>query len=298
MDHLHKRHAGLSWQSRPSDLQTIGKVINSATSSSSHFQSKLKMKTPFKKTLNLTHFVRIPIVTRASLPQILTSYNRVKEDTVSANIPKGAFKHPANLHLPLGELSLPTPSHVEAASKLLRSAIARQEDRPFTVRVVGIGHSLTSHEPRSLSRVLRLYSRIEDPTTSLQRLCHNIRSTLLDKGLMKLDPCQRSTIPFQVKLIDTKRLTRGPIMGEQQKWLLRPRFDATDRKYKDFVLMKDVHLQEIHISAIGLKEVLYENVVVPGYRNIATLSLPGFDADSAEPLETELDEIVPVITPQ
>lgn len=142
----------------------------------------------FKETLNLTHFVRIQLVTRASLPQISTSYSRIQEDALSAVIPQGAFTHPANLHLPLGPLSLPTPSHVEAALKVLRSAIARQGDRPVTVHIVGIEDSLVSNVPRSLSKVMALYSRIQDPTNFLQSLCQNVRSTLLDKGLLKLHP--------------------------------------------------------------------------------------------------------------
>lgn len=197
-----------------------------------------------KQALNLTHFVRIPLATRASLSQILTSYSRVKEDTLSAVIPKGAFTHPANLHLPLGTLSLPTRSHVEAALNVLKSAITRQGDQPFTVRVVGIGDTQVSLSPRKLSGVMGLYSRIEDPTTSLQGFCQNVCSELLDEGLLKLIPGEKFTPPLQVRVISTKRLTRDPVMGKRQKFQLRPRFDATDlhRKYKDFVFLKDLQL--------------------------------------------------------
>lgn len=48
---------------------------------------------------------------------------------------------------------------------------------------------------------------------------------------------------------------------------------------------------------MGLKEVLYDNVVVAGYRNIATFPLPGVDADGAEPLQSELEDSIPVWTP-
>ena len=145
-----------------------------------------------------------------------------------------------------------------------------------------------------------LYSGIQDPTNSLQSFCHNVRSAFLDEGLLKLNLGEKLIpLPLQVPVVATRRLTRDPIMDEQQKWPLRPRIDATDlhRKYKDSVLMKDVQLQEIHISEIGLKKVLYENIVVPGYRNIATFSLPGFDADGTEPLQTELEARIPVRTP-
>lgn len=43
--------------------------------------------------------------------------------------------------------------------------------------------------------------------------------------------------------------------------------------------MKDVQLQELHISEIGAKKVLYEGIVVAGNRNIATVSLPGTVGD-------------------
>lgn len=128
----------------------------------------------FKQSLNLTHFCRIPLVTRVSLPQILEPYSRLQTDPISAVIPKAAFTHPANLHLTLGELSLPTLSHVEDALELLKSSIARQVDRPLTVHVVGIGKSLVSRNPRDLSSMLMLFSRIEHPTNSLGRFCQGV----------------------------------------------------------------------------------------------------------------------------
>lgn len=89
-------------------------------------------------------------------------------------------------------------------------------------------------------------------------------------------------------------------MGKQREGFLRPRIDATDihRKYKDVVLMKDVRLQELYISEIGLKKVLYEDVVVAGYRNVATVSLPGTAGDGMKPLQIELDASIPVRTPE
>lgn len=70
---------------------------------------------------------------------------------------------------------------------------------------------------------------------------------------------------------------------------VKQRIDATDihHKYKDFVLMKDIQLQELHISEIGLKDALYEDVVVSGYRNVATVFLPGTGGHSMKPLQTE-----------
>lgn len=257
------------------------------------------MSSPQK--LNQTHFVRITLVTRASLPQILESYSRIEKDTISAEIPKGAITHPANLHLSIGPLSLPTPSDLEAALEILRSAIARQDDRPFIAHVVGIGDSMVSREPRDLSRTLRLYSRIEDPTNTLHKFCQRVRTTLRDEGLLRLDPLVQSfQIPFHTKLLNTNRLVRDPVKGKSQKYFLRPRIDATDihRKYKDFVLTKDVQLEELHISEIGLKKVLYEDVLVAGYRNIATVPLPGAAGNVTKPLQTELDVSIPVYDPR
>ena len=290
------------------------KLVIPATSSSSHFQplqgtrldqiSNLtpKMQICFKKTLNLTHFVHIPIATRTSLPQVLTSFSLIENHPVAAVIPKGAFTHPANLHLTLGSLSLPTPSHVEAALRILRSAIVRQGEQPFTIHIVGLGNSLISGMPAGHPRTMALYSRIEETTTSLQSFCQNVRSTVLDKGLLKLNSIQTLTLPFHVKVISTHRLARdpvGPNLVKEPKWPLKPRFDALGlhRKYEDFVLMKDIQLQQIHISEIGLKKVLYDNVIVAGYRNIATVPLPGVDTDGAAPLQTELEASIPVLSP-
>ena len=253
----------------------------------------------WKEALNLTHFVRIALVTRASLPQILRSYSRIQKDTISTVIPQGAFTHPANLHLTLGSLSLPTPSDLVAALEIIRSAIARQDDHPFTVHVVGIGKSLVSREPRDLSRTLRLYSRIEDPTNTFHKFCQRVRTILRDEGLLRLDPLVQSfQIPFHTRLLDTNRLD-GDSVNDKHPRFLRPRIDATDihRKYKDFVLMKDVQLEELHISKIGLKKVLYEDVLVAGYRNIATVPLPGAARNVTKPLQTELGVSIPVYSP-
>lgn len=256
------------------------------------------MPPDLKKVLEMTHFVRIPLVTPASLPQILESYSRIQRDTISAVIPRGAFTHPANLHLTIGSLSLPTPSHVEAALEVLRSAITRQVDRPFTVHLVGIRTSLVTHKPRDLTRTMRLYSRIEDPTNCLQRFCQGVRSTLQDEGLLKQLPWETNELPPQTRLMDTRRLARDSTMAKS-KYYPRPGFDATGihRKYKDCVLMKDVRLQELHISELGRKKVLYEDVMVDGYRNIATLSLPGTAGDGTRPLQSEMVVSIPVRDP-
>ncbi len=256
------------------------------------------MQLHYKKLLDLTHFVRISLVTRASLPQILESYGRVQRDTICAVVPTGGFIHPANLHLTIGSLSLPTPSHIEDALGILRSTVARQADRPLTARVVGIGNSLVSRNPRGLAESIRLFSRIEDSTNSLQGFCQEVHRTLRDEGLLKLDPLQTDQVPLQTSLINTTRLTRGPAMGKNMRYLA-PRFDATDihRKYKDYVMMEGVQLQELHISELGLKKVLYEDVVVAGYRNIATVRLPGTAGDGTKPLQTEMKASVPVRSP-
>ena len=147
---------------------------------------------------------------------------------------------------------------------------------------------------------MRFYSRVEDPTNALQMFSQEDRSTLREKGLLKLDPLQTYQMPLQARVISTDRLPRDPAMSKHQKWPLKQRFDATDihRKYKEVVLMKDVQLQELHISEIGLKKVLYENVVVAGYRNIASVPLPGIAADGTDQLQTELDARIRVRSPE
>ena len=256
-----------------------------------------KMRMSMQEALKVTHFVRIPLVTRTSLPQILESYRRLENDPIFALVPKSALTHPANLHFTLGSLSLPTPSHVEAALKLLESITVRQEDQPLTAHVVGIGNSLASRSPRNLSRDLRLFSRIEDPTNSLQGFCHEVYLGLRDE--FKREFSQTYPIPFQTRVIHTIRSIPEPATGKQRKGL-RTRIDATDilRKCKDVILMKNVKLQELHISEIGLKKVLYEDVAVAGYRNVATVSLPGTAGDGTKPLQTELDASIPVRTPK
>lgn len=147
---------------------------------------------------------------------------------------------------------------------------------------------------------MRLYSRVEDPTNALQMFSQEVRSTLREKGFLKLDPLQTYQMPLQARVISTDRLPRDPAMSKHQKWPLKQRYDATDihRKYKDVVLMKDVQLQELPIREIGLKEVLYENVVLAVYRNIATLYLPSTARDNLKPLKTEMKAGIPAREPR
>lgn len=130
--------------------------------------------------------------------------------------------------------------------------------------------------------------------------CHGAGLDLRDKGLLKRNSLQTYPTPFQTKVMSTIRLARDPATGKQQNWVSKPRFNAQDihRKYKDTVLMKDDRLQELYISEIGLKKVLYEDVVVAGYRNVATVSLPGTTGGGTKPLQTELDASIPVRTPR
>ena len=234
----------------------------------------------------MTHFVRIALVTRASLPKFLDSCTRFQRDAICAVIPKGAFIDPVNLHLTLGALNLPTPSHVETASNLLRSAIAGQRNQPLIAHVVGIGNHSMSRRKENLRKATSLYSRFNDPTGFLQEFCERILFMLRDAGLLKTNAFFTNIVQksLQTRLVSTARLPDHP--GG-----LPPKFDATEihSKYKDYVWMKGVQLQELNITQIGRSKVLYDDVVMDGYRNSAKIVLPGAAGNGTRPPQTEVD---------
>lgn len=81
---------------------------------------------PIRKQLydikyDLTHFIRIPLSTIVSRPQISKAYRQIMDDPVAARIPREAFRDPKRLYISIGELNLPTPSSINAAIRYLHN---------------------------------------------------------------------------------------------------------------------------------------------------------------------------------
>ena len=73
------------------------------------------------KRLRATHFIRIPIATAKSTPQIRRSTEHVAQDPIASALPRFAWLGPNEMKYSLGLLSLETRSHVESAIELLNS---------------------------------------------------------------------------------------------------------------------------------------------------------------------------------
>lgn len=78
--------------------------------------------TNHKDLLRLTHFVCISLSTAGSRPQLEQAFKRFMSDAVAieAGVESEMLVPPARLHVPLGSLSLPTPTRVTAAVEHLR----------------------------------------------------------------------------------------------------------------------------------------------------------------------------------
>ena len=155
--------------------------------------------------------------------------------------------------------------------------------------LVGLGASRTrstsEHSEVHIKNAMCLYAYIEEPMGLLLSLCRGLSQHFPDADLERRDPSQRDRGGleyFQTRVIDTKglksELNSSKPSQKKMKRSLVPRFDARDLcvKYKDVIWAKNVHLDRVCISEIGVYN-SYEDEECVGvrYNDIASVSLPG-----------------------
>lgn len=73
-----------------------------------------------REIYGITHFLRLPLSTYISRPQINESYKQVMNHPVASHIPKQAFLPHSRLHLNLGQLDLESDERYDAAVRHLQ----------------------------------------------------------------------------------------------------------------------------------------------------------------------------------
>ena len=90
------------------------------------------MSNNYKIRLNMTHFIRIPLLNQTSSCQIQDTLEQVASDPVSAAVPLLAYQSLQELKLSIATLSLPTRQSRDRAIALLQHLGTQDWQRVFT----------------------------------------------------------------------------------------------------------------------------------------------------------------------
>lgn len=269
----------------------------------------------FIKAFRLTHFVRIPLSTAGSRPQLDQAYKRVMNDEVAteAGFENEMLVPPVLLRVQLGSLSLDTPARVNAAIEHLRQLDVqsiytqclqrRKSQCPEFELAEGRSelrvkiHGLKNYSRNTdLTRCMLLWAPVIDEAKVLPTLCHAVRSSLERAGLLQIVPLPHQSLneirDTYTPIFDSSRMSTDednnkPSLRElPRKSKLKKRFDATELypKYRDFTWAQDVQLEKISLCKIGLKQIERQGEIVgQGYEEVASIPLPGAPSISTGP---------------
>ncbi|KAI1460879.1 kinase A anchor protein [Annulohypoxylon moriforme] len=224
-----------------------------------------------------THFLCLPLVTRASRHQLSASLSTFSADVTSPDsfaIPEQAVRPLGTLHLTIGVMSFPKDEGLEKAVALLKTLMPRSI--LTSVKAAGAtsatansvpGSDGTTKEPSgspppllsltlrglhsmqpSASRTSVLYASPSDAEGTLQRFCEKLRSTFQEAGLMAVE---NRPLLLHATILNTIYV-KGRKKGRKEKLLI----DASGilDRYDDFVWMEDVPVEKIAICRMGAKK--------------------------------------------
>ncbi|KAI0900809.1 kinase A anchor protein [Annulohypoxylon nitens] len=223
-----------------------------------------------------THFLCLPLVTRASRPQLAASLSAFSADVTSPDsfaIPEQAVRPLGTLHLTLGVMSFPKDEGLEKAVALLKTLAPRSiltgvkaaSASSATADSVGAADgtakepsgssspllSLTLrglHPMQSASKTSVLYVSPTDAEGTLQRFCEKLRSTFQEAGLMVVE---NRPLLLHATILNTIYV-KGRKKGRKEKLLI----DASGilDRYEDYVWMENVPVEKIAICKMGAKK--------------------------------------------
>ncbi len=252
----------------------------------------------------LTHFLRIPLATKVSTPQLIQSLKHVSQDPTAAALPPQVWSNLDQISCHVTSLSLPTPARVESAIRLLEtldlykimseikeapSAVTASAPSDFDSQVT-IGnhvsrfsppfariHGLVEPHSRPLNRLMRLHFRVTDPAFILEQFCSKLAQKFDAHGFV---PVISDKVPgLRALLMNTVYLrTNVPTTHPTRRSYCTPRFEATGfyARYKDYPFTTEFPLERICISEMGLKDVWRNQLCIrTGYREISSVHFPG-----------------------
>lgn len=257
-----------------------------------------------------THFLYIPIGTRASSARLKDALTVIASDPLAAALPRAAWLTVRELRYSIGSLRLQDKKQVNKAIHLLRSPEVRrileecQIEKPTSPSSTATPKSITlrglsfpnDEYEKQCDRVASLSSFIQDSPFDLPRLHDRLKQCFVDQQLSAYGTPHQ--IPAsgkpRVKVMQTTYLTTNELNthprvaknGHRRK----PLVDARDlyTKYEDYVWARDIEIQKLCIGEGGLRDITRNGSVIgQGYREIARVALPGTSDEMLEPEDPE-----------
>lgn len=190
----------------------------------------------------LTHFLCLPL--HHAAPQLARSLAALQHDLVTTQglIPVSAMRPVATLHLTLGVMSLPSPTHLQRAINFLEALdlpALLPPGRPLTVDLRGLA---TMGAPAQTSV---LYAVPHDPTARLQRFAEAVRAAFESAGLVQ--PEQRG-LKLHATVVNTVYArTRG------SRSRSRLTFNAlnTVRRYDGVAFAEGIVVEKVALCRMG-----------------------------------------------
>lgn len=274
--------------------------------------AKLSLRDAYNK--GITHFARLPLSTVISRPQLGKVYEHVCSDPVAVSVPRQSFLPPSRLHINLGNLSLGNPERVDAAIKYIHSLDMetilkeitagmshKSSDQTFLPRPPDLRVNIRGFKIKgsnlSLDNRIDLWAPVIDNRGILTPFCNAIRRSLARVEFLTANLEDRSAadqiLEPSVNIISTRWLSSNAdninptLVAAGVKRKMRPRFDATELypKYRELTWASDVQLEKLSICRLGLRDIYKEGRLVgQGYKEIASVQLPGAPSVSSEPL--------------
>lgn len=254
---------------------------------------------------SVTHFLRTPLATSKSLPQLLKTLEQIAQDPTTRALPRAAWHSPHQLHVTIASLHLETPSKIEAAIQLLRSLNLSQiakcvhassvdnpptqmnvsepynHDRRGSIKspVVAL-HGLVASKKWQNHPTFSLRCQVTEPKPFLPQFRVLLEHIFARAGLISYAPDTRSR-PTACKIMDTSYLRSEKLKDRLglKGWgyYQIPLFDASDvhLQYTNYPFTNDFPLEKLCISELGLKDVYVEGQKIStGYRDIACVPFP------------------------
>ncbi|KAI1107356.1 kinase A anchor protein [Jackrogersella minutella] len=221
----------------------------------------------------LTHFLCVPLVTRASRHQLSTTLSAFSADVTSPDsfaVPDKAIRPLGTLHLTIGVMSFPKDEGLEKAVALLKTQVPKAVLANVKVAEATPATSDSAREPdgktkepcglpplfvtlkglksmQTVSKTSVLYTSPVDGEGTLQRLCKNLQSIFEEAGLMVPDS--------RPLLLHATIMNTIYIKGRHRKGgkLTIDARGILDR-YDDYVWMEDVPVEKIAICKMGAKK--------------------------------------------
>ena len=260
------------------------------------------------EALNLTHDLRIPLLSPRSRVQLETIRHQLMTDPVSRYIPNEGFLWPEMMSINLGSLSLRSEDAVLAATAHLKSLKLNEllreirekggkgksldltkstagqvagADEPIRISLNGI------KQPYDIHNSHRLLTTALEADEVLHDFGEAIENSFFKAGWLKRIISPRVKIYSIVKLVESTRLRipekkDKPSMmknlpeGQIIYKILKLNVEEILAKYHDYVWASDIALERLSIFKLGLYDFKRGAVLVGrGNHEVASVPLPG-----------------------